>query len=412
MSTPISHTSHLDIDVYRQLKEAKHDTFSLGPDGNKRSITFMEEGLKPKEILENTTISFSHSKNDGYPEHLSIRVGKKTPLYRDIELIKNQVSNENEQESAVKALLLKYIATLLDTHESAQSGLPKIAAHFQDGECKNIHGAEGEVLDKEAIKFTNYGKTNKRGETERTALRHFSILADQAKSIKTINKSLVTEHVVKPVVDGDGSESGGGPPPPSPRSPRSPVSGGDGGHTVDTPPASPRSPRSPVSGGDGDHTGDTPPTLPRSPRPHGAGGDGDHTGGTPPASPRSPRPHHRVDNEELVTLTVRNPPRSGGGSLPPLYGQLSSRLNTVEQVLTPFREEELDGSEVSIATVPNQNEIVTITAQKSLLDQIGNELGDLHPVDADVAQQAKKDELLKIRLELLAELDKILSELD
>lgn len=253
------HTSHFGPDTYKKLETASTKEFTLGPEEHSRTITFGENRLLPSEIVKNSTITFTHIKGAAEPQELNIRVGNKTPLYQDIVLIDNQITDDDAKESAVKALILKYIATLLDTQESAKPGLERVAAHFdKDRNCDAVYG-NGEKLDTESIEGTEhggYGKegVQKRGAPTRSAVTHLSILAKEDKSLKTIartvNKSFfkpaffndrIKDSFTKRVADRDGSGSSGSDLSSSVKLP--------GGHHVDPPPP-------PVVGGD---KKDTPP---------------------------------------------------------------------------------------------------------------------------------------------------------
>ena len=120
---------HIGEGGYKSLKTS--ETFSLG----NKEIAFTSE-LSAQSIASTGKISFSYKESSSAPaKKLSIEIGKKPPLFSQIQ----KLQDTPEHSSAIKALLLKYIATLITVQEMGEKKIETVSAQFDaENKCSNL----------------------------------------------------------------------------------------------------------------------------------------------------------------------------------------------------------------------------------------------------------------------------------
>jgi hypothetical protein len=186
----------------------KEEPIPLGDSG--KSVTFSESNLTVAELTGGRgpnvgKISFSCTDgSDNPPKTFHFRIGKNTPLFKQIQALSTQ--SQRDQNVAIKALTLKYIATLLKVKEAVDPAIKNVTAKYEVGESGAVKAsikAGGEDLnDETAAKVGNF-----KGGT-RNISQQFEHLASVKKVnktvIKAINKSLSVDLAAVKTSQGEG----------------------------------------------------------------------------------------------------------------------------------------------------------------------------------------------------------------
>lgn len=120
METPQSHFGSIGEQTYQSLSNSEN-LIQLGD----KQIEFTSPISK-----EMRKISFTCLQGDSPPKKLTLNIGKKTPLY-------HQIQKEFDSGNvAIKAILVKYISLLTGVHQTA--GKKKVFAKFKEEECQTV----------------------------------------------------------------------------------------------------------------------------------------------------------------------------------------------------------------------------------------------------------------------------------
>lgn len=124
---------HFGFETYKSLAK-DNSTIQLK---NDRTVTFTShKQFTASSIKQKKKISFEYSEPGSPPKKLSLKIGKKTPLYAQIQKISKRTTHE--QSVATKALILKYIVNLLKAHEVGKNKIVKVTSQFDKNktQCK------------------------------------------------------------------------------------------------------------------------------------------------------------------------------------------------------------------------------------------------------------------------------------
>jgi hypothetical protein len=133
-------------------------------------ITFMDQNQLTKEYIKNTgEVSFVYSQDRGSSKTLSLRIGRDTPFFSNIQ-------SENNPER-VKTLILEHVSSLFEVHEIGKCGIDqlqniasgdfsiinpkkrKASLSFQDKACvTSLELSEIDVSDFDLSEFTSLEK--------------------------------------------------------------------------------------------------------------------------------------------------------------------------------------------------------------------------------------------------------------
>ena len=204
--SPIGYSGHLGNEGYKAL--AADDFIELD---NGKTLTFKDpEELTTRSIVSNQKISLSYKDENGTSKNLSLKIGQNTPLYNQIQNLSSK--DPGEQKVVIKALVVKYVATLLDAHEIGQNGVKKVSAQFDRTKCTKVL-TEGEAgVEDVSRKNITFLKSKEKDTKINCVCDHFSYLATQNKVnavcdkvLKHTNKS--PSIAVVPVVEGEESDT-------------------------------------------------------------------------------------------------------------------------------------------------------------------------------------------------------------
>lgn len=165
------HSGYLRDEDYESLDNEKKVNLE---DGREISFTDVSQ-FSIESISRNGEISFTYLNED-----LSIKIGKKTPLF---DVIKN--CSGKDQELGIKVLVLKYIIALLNVHEVGKNGIKEITAEFDHNrQCIAVLSGKKDISTR---KRTVQGKTRKK---TRTVQENLTRLADPEKVQKIFMKTV------------------------------------------------------------------------------------------------------------------------------------------------------------------------------------------------------------------------------
>ena len=180
---------HLGDEGYQALSEDGYIEL-----GNNRKLAFTDSNQLTKESITSTgKISFLYQKADAAPKKLSIKIGQNTPLYTQIQ---ERLSSGQAEQVAIKALVLKYVATLLDAHEIGHNGVKTVSAQFDSSNnCTTVLAGNNTVG---GASKTWPGKS---GQKKRTVIEHLTHLATQKKFDRVFEKATVNKVFEKATVN-------------------------------------------------------------------------------------------------------------------------------------------------------------------------------------------------------------------
>ncbi|MFT5319094.1 MAG: hypothetical protein ACI8RA_002364, partial [Chlamydiales bacterium] len=154
MVTP-PRSSHFGADVYAQFSQNMPVELKNEDGLHVRTLTFNSDNLTPEKIEQNPSISLDHTKADGETKTLKFNIGRNTALYKQIQELKGK----GDQKAAIKALIAKYVAILLDTHEVGTNSLKSVTARFDPSTNKAVSlvGTDGQQIENRDYKTKKYG---------------------------------------------------------------------------------------------------------------------------------------------------------------------------------------------------------------------------------------------------------------
>lgn len=145
----------LGYEGYKSL--AKNQAIQIG---DSKELTLKNSEQFTTESIKNTgKIFFSYSKPGSLPKNLSIKIGKKTPLYEKIQELTKKHPGSTSSPS-IKALVLKHIEKLIKAHEIGGEGLVKVVAKFDTvhKQCTSVFSRGEDIGSKFVVKKRNIEK--------------------------------------------------------------------------------------------------------------------------------------------------------------------------------------------------------------------------------------------------------------
>lgn len=164
MGDGVGGVGHLGSEGYLQLSEGNQVQL-----GENKTLEFTKPSQLSISALESKgEISLSYTKGVGKAQKLSLKIGRQTPLFKQIQSL--SAKSTEEQSVLIKALVSKYAATLLGVHELGAEGARKVTATFNpQSECAKVLIGDNRVAGEEK-KFGKKGKA-------RTVTAHLTHLA-------------------------------------------------------------------------------------------------------------------------------------------------------------------------------------------------------------------------------------------
>lgn len=182
MSGVSSSYGHLGEDGYKKLSREE-----LVPLGDEGSLSFTSSLLS---IETEKKVSFLYAKGKESPKKFSIEIGKNTPLFSQIQKIPKE--DPAKRAVAIKALLVKYVATLLNVEEVFQGKCKEVAAKFEEGQCRSVLVGEKK---NEETSSEGGSETGFREISVSSCQERLSRLASGEKLEKTVAKVLFPEKI-------------------------------------------------------------------------------------------------------------------------------------------------------------------------------------------------------------------------
>lgn len=142
-------------------------------------------------IEEEQEVSFFYLEEGSPPEEFSIKIGRNTPLFSQIQQIPKE--NQAKRSAAIKALLVKYTTALLNVDGVSREEFSEISATFEKNQCQSISLKEERVVrDLSKEPEENFQKIHSAKDKQK-----LSYLASSQKLKKTVSKALFPKQIYK-----------------------------------------------------------------------------------------------------------------------------------------------------------------------------------------------------------------------